>query len=381
MTLTSLKRLTCALALSLCTLSTALAYEDDYDTDANFQGLAVAIDRPLPASPRHRKRKMQAAWVELNYVVTADGRAIDPIIVNSSGGIDFENEVRKVIDSWRFEESPTGAELPHNVVETRFLMRGRGKGTTRTFARHSLHIMKNLHSGNIEKARGVADTAVELGGWNLYESTILWLMLGRVEGEEGDEVEQLEMYQRALAVSDARSLRKQGRMDLLEDIFELQSKFGHYAEAMDTYNALADVPGSDEVVERTRPRAEEILLMLENDDVLTANAAIANPCDCDGGVPLWSYTPARRVFSFANSSGIVKKFEARCERHRIGGTTAPDVKWALDDDWGFCQVFVFGEDGATFDFLEHLRESGEIGKPDETAVVRTHVLDQRSRSQ
>ncbi len=381
MTLTQLKHAPRAIALSLLVLSPALAYDDGDNTDASFRGLAVAIDRPLPASPRHRLRKLQAAWVELNYVVTADGRAIDPIIVNSSGGIDFENEVRKVIDSWRFEASVTGTELPHNVVETRFLMLGRGKGTTRRFARHSSHIMKNLHSGNVEKARDIADSTVRLGGWNLYESTILWLMLGRIEGEEGDEVEQLEMYQRALAISDERSLRRQGRMDLLEDIFGLQSGFGHYAEAMHTYKALAEVPGSDEVVEKIRPRAEEISLMLQNDSVLIAKATIANPCDCEEGAPLWSYTPARRIFSFANLSARVRKFEARCERQRISGTTVPDVKWTLDDDWGYCQVFVFGEDGASFDFLEHLREGGAIGKPDETAVAGTHLLDQKSRSQ
>ena len=381
MILTQFKHLTGGFALSLLALSPAIAYEDDYDTDANYTGLAVAIDRPLPDSPRHRKRKLQSAWVELNYVVTADGRAIDPIIVNSSGGIDFENEVRKVIDSWRFEPSVTGGELANNTVLTRFTMRGRGKGTTRKFARHSMHIMKNLHAGKIEKASGVADEAVRIGGWNLYESTILWLMLGRVEGEEGDPVEQLEMYQRALAVSDERSLRRQGRIDLLEDIFELQSQFGHYAEAMDTFGALGEIEGSKEAVDRNMARAQEIALMIENDDTIAAKATIANACDCEGGVPLWSYTPVRRTFSFANVGEGVGNFEARCERHRIGGTTVPGPKWTLSDDWGHCKVFVFGEDGATFDFLEHLHADGEIEKPDDTAVAQNYVLDRRSRSQ
>ncbi len=381
MTQTQFRHLVGGFALSFLALSPAAAYEDDYDTESEYQGLAVAIDRQLPASPRHRKRKMQAAWVLLNYVVTADGRAIDPIIVNSSGGIDFENEVRKVIDTWRFEESVTGAELPYNAVTTRFTMRGRGKGTTRTFARHSLHIMKNLQRGNIEKARGVADEAVRLGGWNLYESTILWLMLGRIEGEEGDEIEQLEMYKRGLAVSDERSLRHEGRRDLLEDIFELQSKLGHFAESLRTYAALAEVPGSEEVVERHKARATEIALALDNDDVVTARAAIANPCDCEGGVPLWSYTPLRRTFSFANVGGGVGDFEARCERQRIRGTVVPGQKWTLADDWGYCEVFVFGKDGATFDFLGHLHDDAPIEETDETAVASNHVLDRRSRRQ
>jgi len=58
--------------------------------------------------------------VQLSYVVTPDGRAIDPIIINSSGGPEFEDEMRKVTESWRFEPSVTGAELPFNVSNTRF---------------------------------------------------------------------------------------------------------------------------------------------------------------------------------------------------------------------------------------------------------------------
>jgi hypothetical protein len=317
----------------------------------------------------------------MSYVVTPDGRAIDPIIINSSGGINFESEVLKVSESWRFEPSVTGVEQPYNLVNTRFTLRGQGKGTTRKFARYAQHIMKNLHGGDLEAARKNADEAIKIGGWNLYESTILWLMVGRVEGAEGDDVGKLQMYRRGLAVSNERSLRRNARIDLLENIFGLEFGFSQYSAAMQTLATLKEVRGSQDAVKRLAARTEEMATTLANDPVLVANAFVVKPCNCDAGVALWDYVPARRTFSFANLNGNVERFEARCELQRLSGAVETDQQWTLEADWGFCQIFVFGDDGATFDFLEHSPDDENTGAADETAVARNHVLDRRSRSQ
>ena len=369
-----------ALAVLIATPITAVA-RDEFETDVDYNGLAVAVDRAVPEFPRHVPRRLQEGWVQMSYIVTPDGRATDPIIINSSGGPEFEHEVRKVTESWRFEPSVTGAELPFNIANTRFTLRGRGKGTTRRFARFAQHIMRNLHNDNVEAARKEADTALKLGGWNLYESTILWLMVGRVEGAEGDSVGQLEMYRRGLAVSNERSLQRNARIDLLENIFELEAELGQYSAAMQTLAVLREIKGSKAAVKRLTARAEEIATILENDPVLVANAFVVNPCDCDAGVALWDYVPVRRTFSFANLNGNVERFEARCELQRLSGAVETDQQWTLEADWGFCQIFVFGDDGATFDFLEHSPDIEGSDAVDETAVARNHVLDRRSRSQ
>jgi len=179
-------------ALLLATPMAAMA-SVKYKTNMDHSGLAVAIDRALPASPLQDSHENQEAWVQMSYVVAPDGRAIDPIIINSSGGVDFENEVRKVSQSWRFVPPDTGAELPFNVSNSRFTVRGQGKGSTERFGRYAQRIMQNLNDGDVKAARKVADAAAKSGGWNLYESTMLWLMVGRVAGAEGDDAGKLEM--------------------------------------------------------------------------------------------------------------------------------------------------------------------------------------------
>ena len=127
-------------------------------------------------------------------------------------------------------------------------------------------------------------------------------------------------------------------------------------------------------------RAAEIEQILSSTDVTRAIATIYNPCDCDAGEPHWHYVPARRTFSFANTNGTVERFEARCEGQRISGAVELDKSWTLAPEWGFCRVIVFGDDGATFDFLEHLPDDeDESASP--SSVARNYVLDKGSRSQ
>ena len=181
-------------------------------------------------------------------------------------------------------------------------------------------------------------------------------------------------------MSNSTAIPSDDRIELLEKVFLLESHFQQYAAALTTREKLKKVRGNEAALERTASRAAEMEQMLASDDVTTAKATLYNPCDCDEGEPLWHYVPARRTFSFANLNGNVERFEARCEGQRISGDFEPDKTWTLAPEWGSCRVIVFGSDGATFDFLEHLHD-GENSAVDTTSVARNHVLDRRSRSQ
>lgn len=363
--------------LSLGAMPTLVTAEDFDETTRN-QGTAIVLEKGHAVYPGGSVRRGQEGWVRASFVVTKEGRAIDPIIIDSSGGHGFERGLIESLDDWRFE--PSATEIPENLVDFRHEIRLGKDAATSNFIRRTRRIMTHLMNDEVEPARALADEAYDLGGWNLYESTMLWLMLGRVEGAEGNPAGKLEMYQRALTMGNAKALPLDDRIDLLEKIFLLQVHFDQYAGAMATVETLKSVADSAETIERIAPRIEEIEQILAKNEVVAAKATISNPCDCDEGQPLWHYVPARRTFSFANANGNVERFEARCEGQRISDTVTTDKTWSLAPEWGFCRVFVFGDDGATFDFLEHLQNS-ESGAANSTAHVSNHVLDQRSRSQ
>ena len=363
---------------AVATVPAFASAQQNFDFDLRETGEAVAIEQKAPGYPGGSVRRGQEGWVRMSYVVTPGGQAIDPVILNSSGGSGFENEARQVMPDWRFE--PGDVELPYNIANIRSeINRGRDAATS-NFIRRTKRILIHLHNEEVVEARKQADAAYEMGGWNLYESTMLWLMLGRVDGAENNSAGKLEMYSRALEMGNSTAIPSDDRVELLEKIFLLQSHFQQYAAALVTRGRLEDVRGNEEAMERTAERAREMEQKLAGDDVTTAKATIYNPCDCDEGEPLWHYVPARRTFSFANANGNVERFEARCEGQRISGDFEPEKTWTLAPEWGFCRIIVFGSDGATFDFLEYPHD-GEEGAVDNSAVARNHVLDQRNRSQ
>lgn len=242
-------RFAVALALTAAILLPLVANAQKYEVDMKNSGGAIVIEQPQPGHPGGNVRKGQEGWVRMSFVVTADGRAIDPIIIDSSGGAGFEREAREAISTWRFESTESVTESPYNTTNIRSEIRRSRNAATSNFMRRYRRIMTHLYNEENEHARKMADSTYDLGGWNLYESTMLWLMLGRVEG----------------------------------------------------------VAGSEKTVAGLAERAEQIENELIHSDIVSANVTITNPCNCDDGRPLWHYAPTRRTFSFANLNGNVEE--------------------------------------------------------------------------
>ena len=341
----------------------------------------VSTDLPEQEPPKYPKgniRRGQEGWVRMSYIIAPDGSATDPLIIDSSGGKGFEEEARKASGNWRFAPLEVPGERPNNIVDIRSeIENGRDRATS-NFMRRYVKIVSHLRSTEYEDARRMVNSAHEIGGWNLYESTMLWLMTGRVEGAEGNLAGKLEHYRRAHRIATKIRLDRKDRVELLEKIFMLEDHFGQYAEAMGTHALLKKALGEDSINAQVAERSAEIRAKIDSLEPIVAQATVYNPCDCDAGTPLWYYKPARRTFSFANLSGNVQSFEARCEHQRVQGPVEAGTKWTLAPEWGSCRVFVFGDDGATFEFVEH-PTGAEDGAP--TAVVEDDVLDRRSRGQ
>jgi hypothetical protein len=82
----------------------------------------------------------------------------------------------------------------------------------------------------------------------------------------------------------------------------------------------------------------------------------------------------RRDFSFAEVSGNVEGIEARGDNHRLSAQVTTGTRWSLPAEWGSCRIFVFGDDAATFDFIEHHEDPGDeaVGG---NALASSDVLD------
>jgi hypothetical protein len=167
---------------------------------------------------------------------------------------------------------------------------------------------------------------------------------------------------------------REERVEILGRILELEIDSRQYGEALATLAQLRSEPGNAGTLAGLSDKIRQLEDLVEGDEAMVAVGTIYNPCDCDNGTPLWAYTPARRHFSFAEVSGNVERFEARCENHRLSAQVATGTRWSLPAEWGSCRVFVFGEGAATFEFVEHREDPGDrnVGH---SAVASSDVLD------
>ena len=147
-----------------------------------------------------------------------------------------------------------------------------------------------------------------------------------------------------------------------------------YAAAARTLERLREVPGSDATLEELAEPGAQLEALLDTGDPLAARARVYSPGNDGGAAPLWTDVPDRRTFSFAALSGNVERFEVRCERDRLEGPVEAGRTWSLPEGTSDCRVFVFGADGASFDFIEH-NESESVDVAARSAVARSDVLD------
>lgn len=329
--------------------------KQQFDVRMTTTGSAVALVQEPPAYPEDNVKRGQEGWVRMSYVVTPQGLAVDPIILDSSGGASFEAQARKIIAQWRFE--PVAAELPYNVVNIWSEVRNGRDSASRGFIRQMNHVLDYHNDQRFDAASIQVDALAKRGGLNLYESTMMWLLTGRINAANDDAAGNLEKYGRALALGNTKALPSVDRIGLLENIFSLQAELQQFSAALKTRARLQKLKASAGALTRTAPLANQIKDALESPISTAAKATILNPCDCDEGEPLWHYVATKSNFSFANISGDVERFEARCAGHRIAATVSPDKVWPIDPEWGYCRVFVFGESGATFDFIEHTSDN------------------------
>ncbi len=359
---------TAAAALTLVTPAAAQKYDFDIQ---NKPAAPAPVSQAAPDYPS-RVRSGQEGWVRVNFIITAGGKAADPIIMNSVGGVVFEDSVMERVPEWRFE--PTGEALVDNTTDIRFEIHDGRDLATSNFLRRYRRIVRHLFNEEFLEARTSVNQAAEIGGWNLYESTMLWLMIGRVEGAEGDSTGKLDAYRRALGVSNANSLDGEDRRELLRRLFELEMEHSQFAAADRTLRLLRRETGSEADLEKISGLVADLERNLAGDAAITARATIANPGGGNEGRPLWTYVPARRTFSFAALSGNVERFEVRCERDRLEGPVEAGKAWSLPKGARDCRVFVFGEQGASFGFVEH-NENESVDADARTAVARSDVLD------
>jgi len=328
---------------------------DDDELSGVHRGVsAKPVTRVAPRYPRSELGRGQQGWVQVSYVISADGEIVDPVVENSSGSDTFEREALRTVKRWSYEPA-TWDGVPvqqcHTEVMITFAIDGAGTSVTKKFYNRYRRIGKAIDSGELTKAQEMIDDVVDDLNLSLSEMAWLWAQRARLAGLAGDKDAQLRALREATQ-NNGRWVDEKLYPNLLLVRTALEIEDGNFSEALSSHDKLVNVNEEHPQLEQLKPFVNSMRDLIASDTALSVPAAIGQEADCVDCATNWHYHPLRRKFSIADVNGSLRNIEFRCSWQRVVDEALEGITWDLPEDWGDCSILVFGEPGTTFNLLE-----------------------------
>lgn len=309
---------------------------------------AEAIERKPPRYPDNEGRKGQEGWVQLSYVISDEGKVLDPVIEDSSGVKGFNRAALRAINEWTFEPASRNGEPVQqcqNRVMLYFKLDRGTQGVRRNFRRRYMKLAEALET-NVDEAETLLTELKALDSWNLYEDARLWTMDALVAKNTGDKERELQSISRALYAAETPAyIGEDTYRYLLVRQFTLQLDINRYADALDTFAAIEDVGMPEPEMSGIRTAVAQINDLLASERPVVSHKNI-------GSQGALSHRLLRSQFSVNKIDGQLSSLDIRCDNHRVKYTVTEDAVWQIPDSWGQCFVRFEGHQGSAFDVVE-----------------------------
>lgn len=346
----NITRFLCALAYACVVVLTlspcALLADESAANDMQLGVSAKPVRRTPPRYPGSELRYGRQGWVQLSYVITTDGKVVDPIVLDSSGSSAFERAALQTVEDWSYEPAIWNGEAVQQCetkVMISFALEGEQNRVSREFHRAYKKVDQSLNEGDLETAEQLLAESFESFNMSLAELSWLWSIRARYAGMVGDKEAQLQAVRKATAHS-ASWIDDDvyAGLLLIRTVRELES--GNVSAALSSHDKLLESGAELPQMEQLLPYIEEIEALIASDTPLLTSASIAKEN--------WNYRLLRRKFSFTDVSGDLENLEIRCSRRRVVDTAREGATWEIPESWGNCSIIVFGTPGSTFSLLE-----------------------------
>ena len=332
---------------------------------ANSQGLkaesalhiATVIDAKViktrfPVYPISEERNGNEAWVEVSYVIDVDGSVAHALIVGSSGGRHFEDEVLKTLKKWKYQPAMSNSKAIvqcNNDIRFTFGIStndvAHKSGARKGFIRKYKKVIKQISANNLKKADILLTELRKTRKWNLYEDA--WYRLAKSEyyAAIGDQQQELDYLIQAVYFGMDDYLPKESRLDAQSRIFTLQLMFKQYADALITYERIKKRNSDSKLVTELQPYVEKINA-INNSEQFIRVAATLNEQN------FWTHKLLRSSFGFNAIKGRVNKMDIRCKNKRTIFRIKEEQVWTIPSSWGQCTLYIDGESGSQFTLIE-----------------------------
>ncbi|WP_448211942.1 energy transducer TonB [Colwellia sp. MEBiC06753] len=379
----------CPLIYSACSVAAVTNQTSELSKHISTIVGAIPTERVPPKYPTTEARRGYDGWVQLSFIVEPDGATSNIIVEDSSGRKGFEKEAVKAVKQWQYQpalDNGQPIQQCENSVQLDFKMHRKSKGVTRRF----YQVYQELTQAIAQKDQTLAkDKAEVLRNYEIYsqsESYFLYATLAEYYQFIGDSKLQLESLENAFRFSGAsRYLKLLGKLSTEEGVkieratqkanetlqsagkripaiqrdMPLEKKLNGLLHAMlmlylgesdinkalqaAKYLQLLSVNSEHHAVYHKQELS--LIRFIESDQQLVTNGKITER-------GFWQHRLLRSSFGFSHVNGNLSRLDVRCQNSRHLYTFSEQSQWTIPDTWQSCNLYVFGEQGASFELLE-----------------------------
>ena len=316
---------------------------------------AVPIERAPPKYPKSAIYKGTEGWVLVSFVVNTDGSTRDIEILDTSIADFFDKPSLGAVERWIYKPATLNGQ-PVSQAKTNvrlvFTLEGSGGKVSRSFLRKYKTADRAIKNGDLEKAKKTIDILDARKQSVLAEVCYLDILKAMYWQKKGNENEALHSYTRALTIADD-SASKEIYIIVLKQSFVLSVRQNFLVNALSNYETLLSVDGALPPDDPIRRVARQVQDYLDSDKPFSVQGKVWKSCKtCQESRPFWRHTLYRNRFSIDQIEGAISEFKLLCGFKYVTIAYAPGTSWNIEDDWGQCDIHVYGDVGSAFRLTE-----------------------------
>lgn len=298
-----------ALLMMFCT-HTSLAQDnpdaEDYETAKYTQ----------QGRPQMSISRLQEGWLISSYMVGADGKIDDFVILDSSGLAVFENEVRHSMDDAVFAPAKLNGEPVASAFRQQHILASGGMVGSPDFSKDFNAFSNALNEEEFDTASAILERMGQRRIRGNYEFALL--SLGRFQ------------------------LGLEQEMPLSEQIIHLYRSLAYTGNVVETHN---DYFLPNDVSERFVDVFERVEGIQNSDQVYAVNGQLSE-------TGAWLLALFKRGFGITEGHEFMERAQLRCGVGSYNVALSPDADYQVPESARDCALLMQGEPGAKISLVQ-----------------------------